>query len=113
PQVIVCADEASASRKVADMIVAAVNAKPSIVLGLATGGTPVKTYANIVADFQAGKVDFRNATSFNLDEYIGLSGTHPQSFRHVMQLQLCNHINIIPQKPFVPDGCGDDPAASA
>ncbi|TWU26167.1 Glucosamine-6-phosphate deaminase 1 [Novipirellula galeiformis] len=113
PQVIVCADEASASRKVADMIVAAVNAKPSVVLGLATGGTPVKTYANIVEDFRAGKVDFRNVTSFNLDEYIGLSGTHPQSFRHFMELQLFNHINIDPSKTFVPEGCGDDPAAHA
>ncbi|MFG0262755.1 MAG: glucosamine-6-phosphate deaminase [Novipirellula sp. JB048] len=113
PQVVVCADEAAASRKVADMIVAAVNAQPSIVLGLATGGTPVKTYANIVADFQAGKVDFKNATSFNLDEYIGLSGTHPQSFRRFMELQLFDHINIDPQNTFIPDGCGDDPTANA
>lgn len=112
-KVIVCRDAAAASRTVADMIVAAVNAKPSIVLGLATGGTPTATYANIVEDFRAGKVQFKNVTSFNLDEYIGLSGTHPQSFRYFMQSELFDHIDIDPNNTFVPEGGASDPVSHA
>ncbi|WP_052031532.1 glucosamine-6-phosphate deaminase [Novipirellula maiorica] len=112
-KVIVCTDAATASRTVANMIVAAVNANPSIVLGLATGGTPTATYANIVEDFRSGKVHFKNVTSFNLDEYIGLSGTHPQSFRHFMQSELFDHIDIDPNNTFVPEGGASDPDAHA
>ncbi|GAA5506918.1 glucosamine-6-phosphate deaminase [Novipirellula caenicola] len=112
-KVIVCADAAAASRTVANMIVAAVNANPSMVLGLATGGTPTATYANIVDDYRAGKVQFKDVTSFNLDEYIGLSGTHPQSFRYFMQSELFDHIDIDPNNTFVPDGDARDPDAHA
>ncbi|TWU40442.1 glucosamine-6-phosphate deaminase [Novipirellula artificiosorum] len=113
PIVLRCPDADAASRKVADLITEAITAKPAIVLGLATGATPIQTYEHLVAGFRNGRVDFRHATSFNLDEYIGLEAKHPQSYRYYMQQHLFDHVNFSPMRTYVPDGCADDPVAHA
>ena len=59
-------------------------------LGLATGSSPLEFYKEIVES----DLDFSNLTSVNLDEYVGLDGDNPQSYRHFMQENLFN------QKPF-------------
>ncbi len=99
------------SRKAADLIAAQVILKPDCVLGLATGSTPIGTYKNLVQMNKDGKVDFSKVTTFNLDEYLGLTGDHPQSYRYFMNDNLFDHVNICPERTHVPDGCAEDPVA--
>ncbi|MFK8113586.1 MAG: glucosamine-6-phosphate deaminase [Rubripirellula sp.] len=113
PQVLVCRDAQIASQRVAELIRDSIRANPRIVLGLATGGTPVDTYRELVRMHREEGLDFSQVTSFNLDEYIGLGPEHPQSFRFFMQAQLFDHVNIDPAKTFVPNGLGTDVEAEA
>ena len=99
------------SRKAADLIAAQILMKPDCILGLATGSTPIGTYQNLVNKYQAGDLDFSAVTTFNLDEYLGLTGEHPQSYRYFMQSNLFDHVNLRPECTHVPDGCAEDPAA--
>lgn len=92
----------------ADIIAAQVIMKPHCVLGLATGSTPVGTYKKLVEKNVEGIVDFSGVTSVNLDEYEGLDGTHDQSYRYFMNVNLFDHINIDKAKTFVPNGCAED-----
>ena len=76
------------SLKAANIIAAQVSLNPKSVLGLATGSTPIGTYRHLVAWYQKGELDFGKAVSINLDEYCGLSGDHPQSYRRFMRENL-------------------------
>ena len=96
------------SNKAADLIAAQILVKPNCVLGLATGSSPVGTYKRLIADNEAGKIDFSTVTSVNLDEYVGLDGSNDQSYRYFMNDNLFNHVNIDKAKTFVPNGCAAD-----
>lgn len=111
--VIVCADAQSASQKAAELMSNAIRSRPKIVLGLATGGTPVEMYRQLAKMHEHDGLDFSNVTSFNLDEYIGLSADHPQSYRMFMQQKLFDHINIKSENTHVPDGLAADPQQHA
>lgn len=76
--------------------------KPDSVLGLATGSTPVETYQALIRLHQEGLLDFSAASSFNLDEYVGLAADHPQSYARYMREQLFDHINL--KQTALPDG---------
>ena len=99
------------SRKAANIIAAVVVNKPDCVLGLATGSSPLGTYAELAARCAAGDVDFSAVTSVNLDEYAGLDGTNDQSYRYFMDHNLFCKVNIDPAKTHVPNGCAEDLAA--
>lgn len=88
----------------ASIIGATMRRKANAVLGLATGSTPLVLYKEMVRRHQAGEMDFSMATSFNLDEYIGLAPDHPCSYRYFMAENLFQHINIRPERTHVPDG---------
>lgn len=75
-----------------------IQAKKDAVLGLATGSTPVGLYKQLISDYQAGEIDFSKVTTFNLDEYAGLSPSHPQSYNHFMHEHLFQHINMQPDQ---------------
>jgi len=113
PRIVICPDPLAASREVAQIIAAAIEAKPDIVLGLATGGTPVAAYRELVRMHREQGLDFSELTSFNLDEYIGIGPEHPQSFRYFMQQHLFDHVNVTPSQTHVPDGRGTDVEANA
>ena len=98
------------SLKAANIIAAQVSLNPKSVLGLATGSTPIGTYRHLVEWYQKGELDFGKAVSINLDEYCGLSGEHPQSYRRFMRENLFNHINIPADRSFLPDGTQTDSA---
>ena len=85
---------AELSEITAGIITEQVNADPKTVLGLATGSSPLGTYENLVKSYNDGKLDFSNVTSVNLDEYVGLSGEHSQSYRYFMNKNLFDKINI-------------------
>ena len=82
--------------------------KPNCVLGLATGSSPLGTYARIIEKNNAGEVDFSKVKSINLDEYVGLSSEHEQSYRYFMNNNLFKHININIDNTYVPNGCATD-----
>lgn len=99
------ADYAAMSRKAANLLSAQVILKPDCVLGLATGGTPVGIYQQLIDWYHKGDLDFSKVCTVNLDEYIGLPVRHPQSYRSFMQAQLFHHINIPIENTHVPNGC--------
>ncbi len=70
------------------------DAKRPFVLGLPTGSTPLETYRQLIALYQAGAVSFRHVITFNMDEYVGLPQEHPQSYHHFMHHHFFNHIDI-------------------
>jgi len=78
--------------------------KPNSVLGLATGSTPIGTYRELVRLHSKEGLDFSQVTTFNLDEYLGLPPSHPQSYRHFMDEHLFSHINIPKGNIHVPYG---------
>ncbi|MBQ6453871.1 MAG: glucosamine-6-phosphate deaminase [Coriobacteriales bacterium] len=79
-------------------------AKPNAILGFATGSTPLDLYAELVRLNKAGEISFKDVTSFNLDEYVGLSPEHDQSYRYFMEHNLFNHIDIDLARTHVPSG---------
>lgn len=100
-----------ASRAAAILIASQVTAKPASVLGLATGSSPIPCYQELIRMNEAGLVDFSKVVTYNLDEYVGLSGEHPCSYRYFMNDQLFDHININKEATHVPNGQAEDFAA--
>lgn len=96
------------SKVAANEMAESIKANPEIVLGLATGGTPVSMYKELIRMYNEGELDFSKVTSINLDEYVGLSGDHDQSYRYFMNTNLFDHINIDKNKTFVPNGLAKD-----
>ena len=97
-----------ADQKVSEEIINLINSKKDCVLGLATGSTPEGVYANLIKANQEGKVSFKNVTTFNLDEYVGLEETHPQSYRYFMNDHLFSHVDIDLNRTHVPGNKGDE-----
>ena len=104
---VVVGSEQEISRLIAEEFIKQINAKPNSVLGLATGTSPLGVYANLVKACKEGRVSFKDVATFNLDEYIGLDGTHNQSYRYFMNVNLFDHIDIDKEKTHVLKGVGD------
>ena len=104
---VIIGNEQEISGLIAEEFIKQVNAKPNSVLGLATGTSPLGVYANLVKANKEGRVSFKDVATFNLDEYIGLDGTHNQSYRYFMNVNLFNHIDIDKSKTHVLKGVGD------
>ncbi len=85
--------------------------KPDCVLGLATGSSPVGTYKHLVAEYKAGKVSFAKVKSANLDEYVGISKDHDQSYYYFMQENLFSHVDIDVASTNIPNGLAGDAEA--
>ena len=103
-RVIIETDSEAASRRAAKFVADLVRKKPGCVLGLATGSTPLATYRELIRLHKDEGLDFSQVTTFNLDEYVGLSSVHPQSYRQFMQANLFDHINLREDATNVPDG---------
>ncbi len=106
--VIICPDYDSLSRKAAKRVADLVRAKPDAVLGFATGSSPVGLYTELIRLHTEEGLDFSGVTTFNLDEYGGLPGDHPQSYRYFMNENLFNHINVPMERTHVPSGTEED-----
>lgn len=96
------------SRKAANIISAQIIMKPDCVLGLATGSTPIGTYAQLVDWYQKGDLDFSEVTTVNLDEYKGLPRDNDQSYYYFMHDHLFGKVNIDLNRTFLPDGMEPD-----
>ena len=101
----VCAkDYDEMSRRAANVISAQMVSKPESVLGLATGSSPIGTYAYLVERYEKGDLDFSTITSVNLDEYRGLDHDNDQSYYYFMNKHLFSKVNIDKANTYVPDG---------
>lgn len=92
----------------ADLIGGMIRIKPRAVLGLATGGTPLGVYRRLIDDYRNGLVSFRHATTFNLDEYVGLPEDHPESYHAYMRKNLFDHIDLPLSRAHLPNGNAAD-----
>lgn len=110
-QVFICKTSDEASRLAGKFVNDAVKANPKLVLGLATGSTPLKLYKEMYTACKAG-LDYSRVRSFNLDEYYGIAPDHEQSYRRFMNENLFLHLNIDLKNTRVPDGLAKDPVAA-
>lgn len=113
-RVIIKEDYATCSEWVAQHIVSRINEfAPSkdrpFVIGLPTGSTPLGVYKELIRLHKAGKVSFKHVVTFNMDEYIGLDGNHPQSYRRFMMDNFFSHMDIPAANINFLDGMAPDP----
>lgn len=99
------------SKAAAEIVAGVLKAKPDCVLGLATGSSPVGTYDELARMHREEGLSFARCTTVNLDEYLGLPGTHPQSYRFFMDEHLFSRVDVRRDFTFVPDGTAADPAS--
>lgn len=112
-KVIILDSPASVAAYGANIFKKQLQRKPDSVLGLATGSTPLALYKELIALNRAGEISFAQVATFNLDEYLGLDGEHPQSYRYFMNDQLFNHIDIDKNKTQVPPAMPKIPSRPA
>ncbi len=103
-KVIIEKDYEGLSKKAAKIIKDEIIKKPNLILGLATGSTPVGTYKELIRMHKEEGLDFSKVITFNLDEYIGISPEHFSSYHKFMEENLFNHINIRKGNIHIPDG---------
>ncbi len=96
------------SKKGAEIIASRIRRKPNLVLGLATGSTPVGVYKELIKLHKNEGLDFSKVVTFNLDEYVGLPPEHDQSYHYFMKDNLFKDININPSNVHVPQGMFGD-----
>lgn len=106
--VIIRKDYQEASAEAARLISDRLLKKPNLVLGLATGSTPLGLYRELTRMHVEDRLDFSKVTTFNLDEYIGLPSAHNQSYHYFMRESLFDHINVDAHNIYIPDGMTDD-----
>jgi glucosamine-6-phosphate deaminase len=93
-RIVVCDSREQAADRVAGEILDSLDQKPDLVLGLATGTSPIPVYERLIEAHDRGDADFSRVRTFNLDEYIGLERAHPQSYYAFMRKHLFSQINI-------------------
>ncbi|NRD75403.1 glucosamine-6-phosphate deaminase [Shewanella sp. VB17] len=108
-QIVILKDSVEVAKYGANIFIKQLINKPNSVLGLATGSTPLSLYQCLIEANKAHHVSFKDVTTFNLDEYLGLKGSHPQSYRYFMNEKLFDHLDINKEQTFVPSGDALDP----
>ena len=103
-RIVVESSRAEAVRFASEIFCQLLTGKPSAVLGLATGGTMIEFYKQLILDINASHCSLSRCTTFNLDEYVGVAANDPASYRSFMQQQLFDHVDIDPNKTHLPDG---------
>lgn len=110
-QIIVVENYDEMSLRGAEILASVVKENPSATLGLATGTTPIGAYRELIRRYERGEISFRLVHTVNLDEYVGLDGLDPHSYRYFMQNELFSHIDIDVSNTQVPSGVAADLAA--
>ncbi len=108
---ITCTDYDTMSKLAAEFVANEVKSRPTFVLGLPTGSTPIGMYKRLSCMANEGNLDFSGVTFFNLDEYYPIAGTHPESYKYFMQKHLFGNINVNPARIHIPSGEAADPQA--
>jgi len=106
--VIIKKDYDELSREAAKIVADRLQKKPNLVIGLATGSTPLGLYKELIRLHKEEGLDFSKVTTFNLDEYVGLPPSHDQSYHYFMQENFFKSVNIDPRYIHVPHGMAKD-----
>lgn len=107
-KVIITENYEEMSKKTAEILIDVVKNNPSAVLGLATGSSPIGTYQNMIKDHKENGTSYKNVKTVNLDEYVGLTADHDQSYAYFMRDNLFNHVDIDLKNTNVPCGVAKD-----
>jgi glucosamine-6-phosphate deaminase len=112
-RIVILNDYDEVSNWVADYVITKINKKnpnkkDPFVLGLPTGSSPIGTYKNLVKFHKEGKLSFENVVTFNMDEYVGLPESHPESYHYFMYQNLFDHIDIPEENIHILDGNASD-----
>ncbi|WP_134682867.1 glucosamine-6-phosphate deaminase [Brevibacillus migulae] len=110
-QLYVTEDYRELSKKAAQVVAEQIQKKPGAIIGFATGGTPMGLYEELIGKYNQGEVDFSGITTFNLDEYVGLTREHPQSYYHFMWENLFSKVNVKKERIHFPPGIFTDAQA--
>jgi glucosamine-6-phosphate deaminase len=113
PHVVVQADAPTAGAYAARLVDQAIRTRAGIVLALPTGTTPIPMYDELIRLHRAGGADWRGASVFNLDEYVGVGSDHPESYARFMRERLFHGVNLPLERRHIPNGLAADPAAEA
>ena len=108
-RLIVVRDYEELSREAARLVARRLLERPDLVLALPTGDTPIGMYRELVRLHREGLVDFSRATTFNLDEYLGIPPDHPQSFKSYMRQHLWDHVNLRKENVHIPSSLPKNP----
>lgn len=96
------------SKKACKKMVRVLKQNKSPVIGLATGSTPEGLYRCLIEKYKNKEITFENTTTFNLDEYVGLTNDNPNSYHYYMDDKLFNHINIKRENVHIPSGVAEN-----
>lgn len=108
-EIIICPDGDEVARVAAETVAQVCwRVGPDVVLGVATGSSPLALYRDLAALVSAGKVDLSGASAFALDEYVGLPEGHPESYAEVIRRTVTEPLGLDPARVRVPDGRADD-----
>lgn len=102
-KIVVCETEKEVSKIAADIIIAKMKFNNSLNLGLATGSSQLGLYQVLVRVFEKGVISFEKVKTFNLDEYLDIERSHPQSFYSFMDANLFKHVNIKKENIYIPN----------
>lgn len=108
-RLVVATDYTNLSRWAAAFVAQRLLRKPTLVLALPTGNTPLGLYCELGRLYQEGLLDFSQAVSFNLDEFIGIPPEHPAAFRRYMENKFWNRVNLRPEARHIPRTLPADP----
>lgn len=113
-EVVILKDAREIGGVAADAFEKLLAGKPDAVLGLATGSSPLAIYDELVARYEAGRISFKQARGFTLDEYVGLPADHPENYRNFIDRVFVSRVDFAPGAVRGPDGLAADiPAACA
>ncbi len=106
-------DYAAMSQWAAEHVIKRINefaptAERPFVLGLPTGSSPIGMYQALVKAYQEGRVSFKNVVTFNMDEYVGLPESHPESYHSFMARNLFDHIDCPKENIHILNGNAED-----
>lgn len=107
-EVVIQLNDEAAAALAARIIARELRANPHLVLGLATGKTMERVYRNLVRLHQTEKLDFSLCRTFNLDEYVGLFPSDPNSYRYYMNHHLFRNVNVDPRNTHLPNGLAEN-----
>ena len=111
-EVIIFSGADQVAEYAADIVGQMLAHKPDCVLGLATGSTPVAMYRCLAQRYRDGALSFARATTFNLDEYLGLDSDNSHSYRSYMRRELFDHVDLESERTHLPECApGEDPRA--
>lgn len=108
-RVKVVSDYDQMSDVASELVIGLLKQRPQSVIGFATGGTPVGLYKRLVSAYERRDIDFSQVTTFNLDEYLGLERSNPNSYCYYMYENLFSLVNVRHENVFIPDGMSQSP----